>query len=138
MSSRLRRKALPQFTTKTRRREGEGEKMKRISIGTWAYTIGPYQDNPVPFETVVKKLNDLQFDGLELGAFNFHKNAHPNPANCATPAAREKVNALMKDAGLEFSGIAADLWNYAGHEMHLVDATDDGKAYLEECLRLLK
>jgi len=38
--------------------------MKRISIGTWAYTIGPYQNNPVPFETVVKKLRDLEFDGL--------------------------------------------------------------------------
>jgi sugar phosphate isomerase/epimerase len=111
--------------------------MKRISIGTWAYTIGPYQDNPVPFETVVKKLKELQFDGLELGAFNFHKDAHPNPANCATPAGKEKVKGLMQDAGLEFSGIAADLWNYPGHEMHLVDATDGGKAYLEEYRKLL-
>src|SRR5213079_477878 len=78
--------------------------MKRISIGTWAYTIGPYQNNPVPFETVVKKLRDLEFDGLELGAFNFHKDAHPNPVNCATPAEMEKVKGLMKDAGLEISG----------------------------------
>jgi len=112
--------------------------MKRISIGTWAYTIGPYQNNPVPFETVVKKLRDLEFDGLELGAFNFHKDAHPNPVNCATPAEMEKVKGLMKDAGLEFSGIAADLWNYPGHEMHLVDAVDGGKAYLEEYRKLLK
>src|SRR5438309_2530506 len=138
MSSRLHGKPRPQFTTKTRRREGEGEKMKRISIGTWAYTIGPYQNNPVPFETVVKKLRDLEFDGLELGAFNFHKDAHPNPVNCATPAEMEKVKGLMKDAGLEFSGIAADLWNYPGHEMHLVDAVDGGKAYLEEYRKLLK
>ena len=30
--------------------------MKRISIGTWAYTIGPYVAHPVPFDEVVQKL----------------------------------------------------------------------------------
>ena len=41
--------------------------MKRISIGSWAYTIGPYADKPVDFETVCSKLAALGFDGLELG-----------------------------------------------------------------------
>ena len=27
--------------------------MKRISIGSWAYTIGPYAKNPVPWEEVI-------------------------------------------------------------------------------------
>ena len=43
--------------------------MKKISIGTWAYTIGPYADNPVPWDEVVTKLAALRFDGLELGGF---------------------------------------------------------------------
>ena len=29
--------------------------MKRISIGTWAYSIGPYADNPVPWAEVLRK-----------------------------------------------------------------------------------
>ena len=30
--------------------------MNRVSIGTWAYSVGPYADNPVPFGEVVKGL----------------------------------------------------------------------------------
>ena len=33
--------------------------MKRISIGSWAYTIGPYENNPVDFDTVCTKLVEL-------------------------------------------------------------------------------
>ena len=36
--------------------------MKRISIGTWAYSIGPYASHPVPFDEVVDKLAALGFD----------------------------------------------------------------------------
>jgi sugar phosphate isomerase/epimerase len=111
--------------------------MKRISIGTWAYTIGPYQNDPVPFDEVCQKLKALHFDGLELGAFNFHAKAHPNAVNCPTPESRGAVLETMKKYGLEFSGIAADLWNYPGHEMHLVDATDGGAAYIAEFGKLL-
>jgi sugar phosphate isomerase/epimerase len=102
--------------------------MKRISIGTWAYTIGPYQDHPVSFEEVVRKLRSLKFDGLELGAFN----PHPHPENCPTKEDRQRAIATVHGAGLEFSGIAADLWS-----QHLVD-TADNTAYLEcfrKCLR---
>jgi sugar phosphate isomerase/epimerase len=110
---------------------------KRISIGTWAYTIGPYQNDPVPFEEVCSKLKELKFDGLELGAFNFHAKAHPNYYNCPTKESRQAVLETMKKYGLDFSGIAADLWNYPGHEMHLADATDGGAAYIAEFRKLL-
>ena len=98
--------------------------MKRISIGTWAYTIGPYADHPVPFDEVVRKLKALKFDGLELGAFN----PHPHPEICPTKEDRQRVVETVKGAGLEFSGIAADLWS-----QHLVDTADNG-AYLD-CFR---
>ena len=44
--------------------------MKKISIGSWAYTIGPYADNPVDFETVCSRLAGLGFDGVELHGAN--------------------------------------------------------------------
>jgi sugar phosphate isomerase/epimerase len=102
--------------------------MKKISIGTWAYTIGPYKDKPVPFDEVVRKLSALKFDGLELGAFN----PHPNPDNTPTAEGRQKVLQTMKDAGLNFSGIAADLWS-----QKLINA-DDNTAYLETFRKCLK
>jgi len=79
---------------------------RRISIGTWAYSIGPYQDKPVPFPEVVEKLADLGFDGLELGGFG----EHPNPDALTTPQQRAEVRSLWESRGMSCSGLAADLW----------------------------
>lgn len=79
---------------------------RRISIGSWAYTIGPYEDNPVDFDTVCDKLAELGFDGVELGAFE----PHPNPWNHPEKPQRDELAARVRDKGLEFSGIAPDLW----------------------------
>lgn len=96
--------------------------MKRISIGSWAYTIGPYGDKPVDFETVCSKLAALGFDGLELGGFP----PHPNPDDMSQAEQRQEVVAQMKRHGLEFSGLAANLWSE-----NLID-TDDPSKYISE------
>ncbi len=106
---------------------------KRTSIGTWAYTIGPYGSNPIPFDTVCDKLKALGFDGVELGAFP----PHPNPGNPggsnegwggAMPekSQREELKAKMREKGLGFSGIAANLWGEK-----LIN-TDDQTKYIAE------
>lgn len=96
--------------------------MKRTSIGTWAYNIGPYENTPIPFDTVGATLAKLGFDGLELGGFN----GYPNPHLLPTKEDRDELKQKMTDWGLDFSGLAADLWS-----QHLVD-TDDQSAYLHE------
>ncbi|PYV02086.1 MAG: sugar phosphate isomerase/epimerase, partial [Acidobacteria bacterium] len=78
----------------------------RLSIGSWAYCFGPYKDNPVPFDTVIDKLGSLGFDGVELGGFP----PHPHPAQFDTKAKRAELKKKVSDHGLEFSGLAADLW----------------------------
>jgi sugar phosphate isomerase/epimerase len=90
---------------------------KRTSIGSWAYTIGPYADHPVDFDTVIDKLKALGFDAVELGAFP----PHPNPGNPGGPDAewpgampeksqRAELKAKLDEKGLALSGIAANLW----------------------------
>ena len=37
--------------------------MKKTSIGTWAYNVGPYGESPIPFDTVGETLSKLKFDG---------------------------------------------------------------------------
>ncbi|MBW7864258.1 MAG: sugar phosphate isomerase/epimerase [Candidatus Hydrogenedens sp.] len=96
--------------------------MKKISIGTWAYSIGPYADNPVPWGEILVKLGELGFDGVELGGFGIH----PNPDNMPTKAEREACKQGVADAGLAFSGLAANLWGE-----HLIDS-EDNTHYLEE------
>ncbi len=82
-------------------------KSVRLSIGSWAYCFGPYQDHPVPFDAVVTKLAELGFDGVELGGFL----PHPHPAQFDTKAKRAELKRKVADSGLAFSGLAADLWS---------------------------
>lgn len=109
---------------------------KRTSIGSWAYTIGPYGAHPVPFDTVCDKLKELGFDGVELGAFP----PHPNPGNPSGPdsdwpgalpekAQRAELRAKMAERGLGISGIAANLWGEK-----LIN-TDDQSKYIHEFRR---
>lgn len=94
----------------------------KISIGSWAYCFGPYKDNPVDIRTVVHKLKELGLDGVELGGFD----PHPSPDKCYTQAQRRELKSLVKDNGLEFSGLAANLW------MHkVISNTDSGPMVAE-------
>ncbi len=96
--------------------------MKRISIGSWAYTIGPYASHPVDFDTVATRLKELGFDGVELGGFP----PHPNPDDFPDKGHRRELVDKMKEWGLAFSGLAANLWS-----QKLIN-TDDPTPYLQE------
>lgn len=96
--------------------------MRRISIGSWAYTIGPYEKDPVDFFTVCEKLKELGFDGVEVGGFP----PHPNPDDLPGQSQRQEIASRVREMGLEFSGLAANLWGE-----HLID-TDDPSAYIAE------
>src|SRR5258708_38996882 len=96
--------------------------MKRISIGSWAYSIGPYASNPVPFDEVVERLRDRGFDGIELGG----SPPPPNPDDLPTSAERRALTARVRDEGLEWSGLAANLWGEK-----LIN-TDNNSHYISE------
>lgn len=81
----------------------------KFSIGSWAYTFGPYANNPIDLPTVCRKLGELGFDGIELGGFRPH--AHPD--DYATPGKRAELRKLLADNGLGVSAIAADFWSDA-------------------------
>ncbi|PCJ58404.1 MAG: hypothetical protein COA73_09925 [Candidatus Hydrogenedentota bacterium] len=96
--------------------------MKRISIGSWAYAIGPYEENPVPWDEVTRKLKELNFDGVELGGFSIH----PSPETHPTKEDRDKLLADMADVGLGLSGFVPNLWGE-----NLID-TEDTSVYVQK------
>jgi sugar phosphate isomerase/epimerase len=96
--------------------------MKRIAMGSWAYAIGPYAKCPIDFQTVCRKVKELGFDGVELGAFAPHPNPHDMPAR----SQRDELRGQMQEWGLEFAGMGADLWG-----QKLLN-TDDPGPYLAE------
>jgi sugar phosphate isomerase/epimerase len=97
---------------------------RKLSIGTWAYAFGPYQQNPVPFDTVVRRLGELGYDGVEIGAFR----PHVHPDDFPMDRDRERIRNLIRANGLEVSGMAADFWCAPGPGTD--EAQKDG-AYLK-------
>jgi sugar phosphate isomerase/epimerase len=80
---------------------------KKLSIGSWAYIFN--QEKPTTdFHQVVHMLHDLGYEGVELGSFGLH----PTPYSHPTRASRQQLKRLVAEHGLEFSGIAVDLWSF--------------------------
>jgi sugar phosphate isomerase/epimerase len=80
---------------------------RKLSIGSWAYIFN--QEKPTnDFHQVVHMLHDLGYDGVELGSFG----VHPTPVSHPTKASRQKLKKEVADHGLQFSGIAVDLWSF--------------------------
>lgn len=80
---------------------------KKLSIGSWAYIFN--QEEPTnDFHKVLHQLSDLGYEGVELGSFG----VHPTPLSHPTKASRAALKKDVADHGLEFSGIAIDLWNF--------------------------
>ena len=81
--------------------------MKKISIGSWAYIMGAFGDNPILLPELCAKLNELGFDGISLGGFKPH--AHPELYD--TPEKKAELKKLLADNGLEVADFAADMWS---------------------------
>lgn len=80
---------------------------KKLSIGSWAYIFN--QEVPTnDFHQVLHKLQDLGYEGVELGSFG----VHPTPWSHPTKASRDRLKKEVADHGLGFSGIAVDLWSF--------------------------
>ena len=95
----------------------------KISIGTWAYLFN--QKEPTnDFHTIIHKLQDLGYDGVELGSFG----PHPSPASHPTKANRTRLKKEIADHGLALSGIAIDLWAFKTPGTSIMDETPS--AYL--------
>lgn len=76
----------------------------KISLGSWAFSFGPYADCPIPFETVVKRLSKAGYDGIEICGFP----PHVTLEQYSTPESRRDLVHLLRDHKLGVSGFAAD------------------------------
>ena len=79
------------------------------------YTVR--EDCARDFEETLRAVASLGYEGVELGGFN----PHPGPDTCDSKAKRQALRKEVKDHGLEFSGLAADLWS-----QKLVSVEDSG------------
>ena len=76
----------------------------KISLGSWAFSFGPYASNPIPFEQTVKRLSSAGYDGIEICGFPPHVTQGKYP----TTESRKELVRFLKDNHLGVSGYAAD------------------------------
>ena len=76
----------------------------KVSLGSWAFSFGPFADNPIPFEKTVKRLSEAGYDGIEICGFP----PHVTHDQYATKESRKKLVRFLEDNRLGVSGYAAD------------------------------
>lgn len=76
----------------------------KISMGSWAFSFGPYAGDPVPFDKIVERLAEAGYDGIELCGFPPHVALEDYP----TKESRKELAKFIADHGLGISGYSAD------------------------------
>ena len=76
----------------------------KFSIGSWAFSFGPFEANPWSFEQFMKYAADAGYDGIEINGF--HPHPHPDVYDTADKCAvlKNEIGAH----GLGISGYAPD------------------------------
>jgi sugar phosphate isomerase/epimerase len=76
----------------------------KISLGSWAFSFGPFADDPIPFEKTVKRLSSAGYDGIEICGFPPHVTLDKYPS----ADSRKDLVKFLRDHKLGVSGYAAD------------------------------
>jgi len=77
----------------------------KISMGSWAFSFGPYSDHPIPFEETVARLSAAGYDGIEICGFP----PHITLSRYNSADARAALVEFLDNRKLGVSGYAADL-----------------------------
>ena len=102
--------------------------MKRISIGSWSFSLGPFADKPVPWTELLQRLKKLGYDGIEVAGFSIH----PRPENQPSKEDRDRIKHEAAEIGMAFPSYIPDLWSE-----RIID-TDDTSGYLNAFRRGLE
>lgn len=76
----------------------------KFSMGSWAFSFGPYADRPVPLDAIARHLSSAGYDGIELGGFP----PHVTLEEFSSKDSRRSLVRMLEDLRLGVSGFAAD------------------------------
>jgi sugar phosphate isomerase/epimerase len=72
----------------------------RLSLGSWAFTFGPFSRNPWTFSRVLQYIAEAGYDGVEINGFR----PHPHPDDYDTAAKCKELVKEVDGYGLGISG----------------------------------
>jgi sugar phosphate isomerase/epimerase len=96
-------------------------KTPKFSLGSWAFSFGPFESDPWSFDRFVDYAADVGYDGIEINGFR----PHPHPGDFDTTAKRTELRKEIESRGLGISGYAPDFRD-------VPPAVCDTAAYLAE------
>lgn len=99
----------------------------KYSIGSWAFSFGPFENDPWSFDKFLQFTADAGYDGIEINGFE----PHPHPAVYDT---KDKCDELLK----KISGLGLGISGYAPDFRDVPPAIVEQKKFLdavENCLR---
>lgn len=76
----------------------------KVSVGSSAFALGDYSSNPVPLDRLTERLQELNFQGIELLGCR----PHGDPDDFQTVSDRKQLKKMFGDHGLEISNYGAD------------------------------
>jgi sugar phosphate isomerase/epimerase len=100
-------------------RKGEMMNKPKLSLGSWAFSFGPFSKDPWPFSKVLQYIAAAGYDGVEINGFR----PHPHPDDYDTPA---RCLDLLK----EIEGYGLGISGYAPSFADVPPAEVDQEAYL--------
>lgn len=106
--------------------------MPKLSLGSWAFSFGPFSANPWPFSRLLRFAAAAGYDGVEMNGFKPH--THPDDYDTAEKCAALKRE--IEDLGLGVSGYAADFRGAAPAQVPQAEYLDTVKRNLQFCERL--
>ena len=74
----------------------------KLSLGSWAFTFGPFSNDPWPFSRVLKFIAEAGYEGVEINGFR----PHPHPDDYDTTAKCKELMDEIEGYGLGISGYA--------------------------------
>src|ERR1700712_3048284 len=76
----------------------------KISLGSWAFSFGPFEQNPWDFDRFCEYAATRGYDGVEINGFR----PHPHDSD-ASPSSLKDLGNRIAGLGLGISGYAPDL-----------------------------
>ncbi len=89
----------------------------KFSIGSWAFSFGPFEHDPWSFSKFMKYAAAANYDGIEINGFQ----PHPHPDVYNTPEKCRELAAKIADYGLGISGYAPDFREVPAAEVPMKD-----------------
>lgn len=78
--------------------------LPRVSFGSWAFSFGPFANDPWTFERLCEYAAESGYDGVEVNGFR----PHPHWEDYTSEADYYELRGLSERLGIDFSGYAPD------------------------------